>query len=117
MPPHIGLDGKTDAGNDDAEGREDGAYGVHDREQLVPEGDDAEGEKTDSIEYQEQLPRLEREVRVEEVGGRGHERREAEVHRQRDGPVPDQPCPARDEGQDCPVPLARELERPVVRPC
>lgn len=40
---------------------------------------------------------------------------EAKVDRQRDGPVADEPRPARDERQDCSVFGAGELKRPVIR--
>lgn len=116
MSPDLRFSRQADAGDDDADGREHGADGVDGREQAVAEGDDGEGQAAHGVEDQQQLPGLDGEVRVEEADGGGDQRREPEVHRQRDGPVPDQPGPAGDEGQDRPVLRARQLERPVVRP-
>lgn len=117
MPPYICFGGKADQSDKNADGREGRTDSVHHGQHSVAIGHDEEGDEAYGIKDQEQLPRGGRPVRMIKRHRRGYQGGEPEVHGQGDGPIPNKPCPTRDEGQYCAISRPSELERPVVRTC
>lgn len=58
---------------------------------------------TNGIKDQQKLPRRRAPVRVVQRNRGSDQRGESKVDRQGDGPIANEPCPARDEGQDSAV--------------
>lgn len=115
MSPHAGLGRQTNQGDEDTDGRECGTDGVDHRQDLVAVRDDEKSDETDGVEDEEQLPRGGGPVRLVERHRGRDQGGETKIDGQGDGPVPDQPGPAGDKGEDGPVSGVGELEGPVVR--
>lgn len=114
MSADIRLDRERDQRNENTNSGKHGADGINHGQDPVPIRDDEESQETQGVEDEQQLPVPDGEIGLEEVDGGGHEGGEAEVDRERDGPVPDEPGPARDEGEHGAVLGAGELEGPVI---
>lgn len=98
MPPRVCNDRQSNHRDDDRQRRPSRNRRVDHRQPLVAESADDERADAARVEDQQQLPGREGEVWVVHGDGAGDEAGEAEVDRERDGPVSDQPDPAGDVG-------------------
>lgn len=99
MAPDIRHDGKRNHDHNNAQRRPGGRESVHGGQEPVAKSAGDESADAARVEDQQQLPGGEGEVWVVHGYRAGDEAGEAEVHGERDGPVPDQPDPARDVGE------------------
>lgn len=114
MSAHASLGRQTDERDQDTNRRERRTNRIDHGQNSVAIGHNHKRDGTNGVKDEQELPRGWAPVRVVQRNRGGNQRRKAKVDRQGDGPVADEPGPARDEGQDGAVARVGELERPVV---
>lgn len=117
MPTHSRLGRQTNQRDEDAYRREGRANRIHHGQDAVAKRDNGKCDGANGVEDQQQLPRGRGPVRVVQRNRGGDQRGETEVDGEGNGPVAEEPGPARDEGQHGAVARVGELERPVIGPC
>lgn len=114
MSPRLSLCKETNKRDDDGDERKDGTERINRRQETVPKRHKEKRQGQEAVEDQQDLPRLQREIRVVQRGRGDEEGGEAKVDGQGDGPVADDPDPARHVGDDGAGARRGDLVGPVV---